>query len=167
MAITITGSAGCNFDLQIVNTATDTGSKTVIQQVETAVRAVTYTNASLVAVLAGQIGTEDSVIDLFSIADVTDATHNLRLQQSVGGIVLGSLLTIVIHNKTTGSDNITVSPGDENSFLPESEQITIEPGSAAQLTYASGKTVSATVRNIKLVGDALAMACEVYILGNA
>ena len=164
MAITITGSAGCDFNLTLVDTATATGTKTVLSQSESGIRSVVFTNSSKIAVLAGSVGTAGTTIDLFSIIDFNDATYFMRLQDTSGAISITSLLTMVIHNKS--ANIITVTPGGSNSFLTASEQITIAATSAVQLTYASGKTASATVRNFILTADVVDSACEVYILGN-
>lgn len=164
MSITITGTAGCQFSITVTDTATNTGTAKILHQSETAIRSVTFTNASLVAALAGSVGTAGTTIDLFAIADANDGTYYMRLQHGNATIILGSLLTMVIHNKS--ANIITVAPGSSNSFLAASEQITIPAGGAIQLTFASGKTVSATVKNIKLTADSNDSACEIYILGN-
>ncbi len=164
MAITIAGSAGCQFSLTITDTATATGTSVILHQSEVAIRSVTFANTSLIAALAGAVGTSGTTIDLFAIADADDATYFMRLQKGSATIILGSLLTIVIHNKSVNV--ITVAPGASNSFLTASEQITIPASGAIQLTFASGKTVSATVRNIKLTADVNDSDCEIYILGN-
>lgn len=166
MTIAITGSMGCQCNLTIADTATSTGSKTVTYKTEDSIRTVTFTNASKVCSLAGQVGTVGTTIDLYSIADANDGTYYMRLQDTSAPIVLGTLLSIIFHNKHT-SGTITVVPGASNSFLTASEQITIAAGAAAQLTYPStgAKTVSNTVRNLKLVGSTTNMDCEVYILG--
>uniref|UniRef100_A0A6M3LWF5 Uncharacterized protein n=1 Tax=viral metagenome TaxID=1070528 RepID=A0A6M3LWF5_9ZZZZ len=167
MAITISGTAGCQFDITTVDTATSTGSKTVEYKTETGIRSVTYTDASLPAALAGQVGTVGTDLDLYSISDVNDGTYYMRLQDNSSAISLSELLTIVIHNKEA-SGTITVAPGSSNSLLTASEQITLDAGQAVQLTWPSTapKTVDATHRTIKLTGSTTNMDCEVYILGN-
>jgi hypothetical protein len=165
MAKSITGTAGSQFNLTIADTATNTGTKTVNFTTESAIRSVTYTNASLVAVYSGQVGTTGTEIDLSSLIDFDDGTYYLRLQENSAPVALSSVLTIIIHNKST-ADTITVTPGASNSFLAASEQITIDPGSCVQLTFASGKTVSSTVKTLTLTGDADPVNCEIYILGN-
>lgn len=165
MAKTIIGTAGSQFNLTVTDTETNTGAKTVTFTDELAIRSVTYTNTSLIAAYSGQVGTTGTEIDLLSLIDFDDGTYYLRLQENSAPIVLSSVLTIIIHNKST-ADTITVTPGASNSFLAASEQITIDPGSCAQLTFASGKTVSSTVKTLKLTGDADPVNCEIYILGN-
>lgn len=165
MTITITGTAGCQFDITTTNTSTDTGTKIVEHKTETAIRSVTYTDSSYSVAYSGQVGTTGTTIDLYSIADANDGTYYLRLQDNVSGISYASILTIVIHNKNlTGT--ITIQPGASNSFLTASEQITLDVGQAVQLTYSTAKTVSNTIRNFKLVGSTTDMDCEVYILGS-
>jgi hypothetical protein len=165
MTITLTGTAGCQFDITTTDTATNTGSKTVEHKTETAIRSVTYTDASYSVAFAGKVGTTGTTIDLYSIADANDGTYYLRLQDSVSGTVYASILTLVVHNKNS-TGTISVVPGASNSFLAASEQITLAAGQAVQLTYSTAKTVSNTVRNFKLVGSAINMDCEVYILGS-
>lgn len=167
MTTTLTGTAGCQFDITVTNTATTTGAKEVEYVTENAIKSVTFSDASQVAALAGQVGTTGTTIDLFAIADANDGTYYMRLQDNSATISLTSLLTIIINNKAA-TGTITVVPGASNSFLTASEQITIAAGAAIQLTYPSTatKTVSASVRNFKLVGSAINMDCEVYILGN-
>lgn len=164
MAITIIGSAGCQFDLEVTNSATATGDKVVQHITEVGIRSITYTDASLVVALAGAVGTSGTDIDLIALADFDDGTYFLRLQDNSATVVLASLLTIVIHNKSVNI--ITIAPGSSNSFLTASEQITIPAGGAIQLTYPSGKTVDASNKTIKLTADVNDSDCEIYILGN-
>jgi len=168
MSITLTGSAGCNFNITKVDTANAVGTIAGITYLsETAIRSVTFNDASLIAVYSGQVGTTGTTIDLYANADATDATYTMRLANTVSGIVLATVLTIIIHNKDTASDTITLDVGASNSWLTASNKVTIDAGSAVQLTYASGKTVDATHRNIKLTASAVNTDCEIYILGTA
>ena len=164
MAITISGTAGCNFNLTRVDTADATGSIAgITYQTESAVRSVTYTNSSKIATFTGAVGTTGTTIDLFSLADANDGTYYMRLSSNTSGISLTSILILCIHNKSAG--NITVEPGAANSFLTASEQITIPAGGCFMFSYGTAQTVSATVRNFKLTGAAVDYDCEVYILG--
>ena len=165
MAITLTGTAGNNFNISVTDTATNTGSKSVTYTDEVAVRSVTYTNSSKVCSYSGQIGTTGTTIDLYALADANDGTYFMRLQDTQATIVLSSLLVLNIHNKDV-TNSLTVVPGASNSFLPASEQITVKAGCSVQLVFPAGQTVNATTRNIKLVGAAVALSAEIYILGN-
>ena len=167
MSITITGTAGCDFDITTVDTATSTGSKTVEYKVEDSVRSVTYTDASEPIALQGSIGTTGTDINLGALQDFTDGTYVLHLSNNTSPIVLTELLTIVIHNKHA-SGTVTVAPGSSNPLLTAGEQITIDAGEAIQLTWPSTapKTVDATHKTIKLTGSVVSMTCEIYILGN-
>jgi len=165
MTITLTGTAGCQYSITKTDTATNTGTATIKHETESDIRSVTYTDASYSIAFAGAVGTVGTTIDLYSISDINDGTYYLRLQDNMSGTVYSEILTIVIHNKAT-SGTITIQPGDSNSFLTASEQITLDAGQAIQLTYSIAKTVDATHRNIKLVGSTTDMDCEIYILGS-
>jgi hypothetical protein len=164
MAITLTGTAGCQFAITTADSADATGTKTVLHQTEAAIRSVTFTNASKSIAYTGSVGTVGTDIDLFSNVDVNDGTYTLRISSGTSAVSITGLLCICVHNKSAG--NITVSPGSSNSFLAASEQITIPAGGAWMMSYSTAATVSNTVKTIKLTGAAVDYACEIYVLGN-
>jgi hypothetical protein len=164
MAITLTGSAGCQFSITKVDTANAIGTIAgITYQDETAIRSVTFTNASLVAAMSGVVAASAGTqIDLYAL----NTSGALYLAQGTAPIVFQTILTIVIHNKHASS-TIAVAPGATNSFLAASTLITIPAGGAAQLTYTTAATVSSTVRNILLTSSSGTADCEVYVLGGA
>ena len=165
MAKTITGTAGCQFDLTVTDTATSTGSKVVRSLSDSSVRSVTYTNASYVACLSGQVGVVGTTVDLYALNDVNDGTYYMYLQDNTSPIVYASILSLVVHN--TSANTITVAAGAANSFLTAADQITLAAGAAVELAWGgTAKTVSATVRNFKLTASAINSNCEIYILGS-
>lgn len=164
MAITLTGTAGCQYQITTTDTDNATGTKVVLDQTDSGVRSLTFTNASKSIAWTGSVGTSGTTIDLYAIADATDATYTMRVSNSISGIVLTEVICLVIHNKSAG--DITVEPGASNSFLTASEQITIPAAGCVMLSYATVKTVSATIRNFKLTGASTDYDCEIYVLGN-
>jgi hypothetical protein len=163
MAVTLTGTVGCQFDITKVDTANAIGSLTINYKDETAIRTVTYTDASLVAAMAGVVAASSgTTIDLYALNTV----GAFYLAQNTATIAFTSVLSIVIHNKHASS-TIAVAPGGANPLLPTSTLVTIPAGGAMQFTYPSTATltVDATHRNILLTSSSGTCDCEVYILG--
>jgi hypothetical protein len=166
MAQTITGKVGTNFNLTVAETATSCGSKSVVYKCEDTVREVTYASTDKVVAWAGQVGTTGTTLDLYAIADANDGTYYMRVQDTPSGVSLSGVRAFVVHNKAAAG-TIKILVGAANSFLPASEQATVQAGSSIMYAYPAtgGQTVTAAIRNLKLTGSAINMDCEVYLIG--
>lgn len=166
MTITISGSAGNQYDITTTDTATTTGSKTVNHKTEDSIRTVTFTNSSKSVAYSGSVGVTATEIDLSALNDFTGGTDTIYLQDNTPPIALTSLRVLCFHNKGT-SGNLKITPASSDSLLTTSEQISVEPGASAQIVYGTAKTITSDTNDkFEIEGTSTgSISCEIYILG--
>ena len=166
MTITISGTAGNNYNITTVDTATLTGTKSVTHQTESSIRSVTYTDSAKSVAYSGQVGLSNMIIDLSALDDFSANTgENMYLQDNTAPIALTSLQVLNVHNKgATG--NITITPNASESLLTTSEQISVEPGGSWQGVYGTAKSITADSNDKFILNSTTgSISCEMYILG--
>lgn len=165
MTITLSGTAGNNFNITTTNTATNTGSKEVTYQTDSGIRSVTYTDSSKAVAFSGVVGLSAVTVDLSALDDLSNGSSLIYLQDNTAPIALTSLQTLCIHNKGT-SGNITITPAASESLLTTSEQISVEPGASWQNVNSTAKTITSDTNDkFLLTGTTSGISCEMFILG--
>ena len=163
MSITVSGTAGLQYDITTVNTATNVGTKTVEYVMPAAYKSVTYTNAAKAVAFYGTVGTTPVTIDLTALQNVTGGADTLAIQDNSAPVSLANVQTLFIVNNSLNT--ITLNNGGANGFLTAGEQITVQALSAAGYSFGAGKATSGIIKNILLTGSVNGSLCEVYILG--
>jgi hypothetical protein len=165
MANVLTGTVGAQFDITRTNSATNEGNTVTEYQTPIAIRSLTYTSGGVVAAMAGAVGTAGTNITLSALVNVTVSSDTLAVQDTTAPVVFASLLAFAVYN-THATATITLKPGASNSFLPASEQITIQPGECKQFNYSTAQTITASSNDqIKFVGSINGATCKVWLLG--
>lgn len=165
MTITISGTAGNNYNITTTDTATNTGSKEVNHLSETIIRSVTYTNSAKSIAYSGTVGVTAAVVDLSALDDFAGGDEKIYLQDNTAPIALTSLQVLNVHNKGT-SGNVILKPAASESLLTTSEQISIEPGASWQGVYGTAKTITSDTNDkFNIEASSGSVSCEIYILG--
>lgn len=165
MTITVSGNVGTRFNVSVEDTSNNTGSSTVNYSIEASVGDLTLTNADKFVAFYGNIGITAVSIDLMALQYLTGADYKVYPVVATIPVVLSNVKAIYIHNKHV-SQTLTAYVAAATSFLPASEQITIQPG-ASSVVY-NGPAIAITGLNnlFRLIASGLTTDFEMYIVGS-
>ena len=162
----ITGNVGTAFDLTETNTTTSTGIISETYLVEASVGDLPISATDKAVGIAASIGTTAFDFDLYDIKNLSGGAgagaYTFIPQRSTSPVVLATIKSILIHNKS--ATILTITPGSVNSYLPASEQITIPAGGSNQFAYSTAQTIGAS-KTIKIISNGATSIVEIYILG--